>query len=200
MKQALRPSQKLALLARTGRLLRVADVERRGISRVYLSRMERTGQLTRVARGVYRRPDAAISEHHSLVQVASRNKSAVVCLLSALAFHRLGTQNPFEVWIALPKGARTPVFETRTRIVRLSTETYSLGVEKHQVEGVRIRVYSIAKTIVDCFRFRNQIGLDVALEALKTALREKRTTIAEIRKFAKPARMTRVMQPYLEAM
>ena len=187
-------------LARTRDLIRPRDLKKRKIARAYLSRLERSGKLTRVARGVYRHPDAAVTEHHSLVQVASRSKSAVVCLLSALVFHRLGTQNPFDVWIALPKGARTPALEVRTRIVRLSPATYSLGIERHRMEGVEVQVYSIAKTIVDCFRFRNHLGLDVPIEALKAELREKRTTIAEIRKYAKPARMTRLMQPYLEAL
>lgn len=191
---------RLLRLAKAGRVLRAADVERRGIPRVYLGRLAGAGKLQRVARGVYRKADAAVTENHSLVQVTSRSKRVVICLLSALVFHGIGTQNPFEVWIALPKGARTPALDLRTRVFHLGRATYRGGVERHTLEGVEVRVYSIAKTIVDCFRFRHRIGLDVAIEALRTSLREKRTTVAEIRKFAKPARMTRVMQPYLEAM
>jgi len=193
-------TDRLLRLARAGGVLRAADVERRGIPRVYLGRLARAGKIQRVARGVYREADAVVTENHSLVQVASRSKRAVVCLLSALVFHGIGTQNPFEVWIALPKGARIPALDLRARVFHLGRETYGGGIEKHELEGVEVRVYSIAKTVVDCFRFRHRIGLDVAIEALKTSLRDQRTTVAEIRKFAQPARMTRVMQPYLEAM
>jgi predicted transcriptional regulator of viral defense system len=176
-----------------------ADVERAGIPRAYLSRLEKSGHLVRIARGIYRQPNVGPTEHHSLVQVAAVNRKAVICLLSALAFHNIGTQNPFEVWVALPKGARTTKFSVRTRVVHLSPKIYTAGIEKHLIEGVEVQVYSVAKTVVDCFRFRSRLGLDVALEALKESLRANRTTISELRQFAEPARMTRVMQPYLEA-
>ncbi len=186
-------------LAAEGRPIRPGDVERAGAPRAYLSRLEKSGHLVRIVRGVYRRPEVGATAHHSLVQVAARNPKAVICLLSALAFHNVGTQSPFEGWVALPRGARATKFGVLTRVLHLSPPSYQAGIEKHQIEGVEVRVYSIAKTVVDCFRFRNQVGLDVALEALKEALRSKRTTIAELRQFAEPARLTRVMQPYLEA-
>ncbi len=175
------------------------DVERAGIPRAYLSRLEKAGKLIRIARGVYRRPEVEVTEHHSLVHVAALNPKAVICLLSALAFHKIGTQNPSEVWVALPRGARATKFNVRTRIIHLSLASYAPGVEKHRLEGVDVPVYSVAKTVVDYFRFRSQVGLDVAIEALKETIRTKRASISELRQFATLARLTRVIQPYLEA-
>ena len=125
---------------------------------------------------------------------------AVLCLLSALQFHEIGTQLPHEVWIALPEATQTPALSYRTlRITRLRGTAYTDGIETVTEHGAPIRVYSAAKTVADCFKFRNKIGLDVALEALKDAWRSRKVTMAELSHFAKINRVGRVMQPYLEA-
>jgi predicted transcriptional regulator of viral defense system len=123
----------------------------------------------------------------------------VVCLISALRFHAVGTQLPAEVWIAVPRGTRVPRVSTPPlRVVNVSTTVFDLGIEEHRIEGERVRVYSLARTVADCFRFRNKVGLDVALEALTDAWRSKRLKIDELNRIAKKLRVQRVMQPYLE--
>ena len=125
---------------------------------------------------------------------------AVLCLLSALQFHEIGTQLPHEVWIALPEGTQTPALSNLTlRITRIRDIAYSDGIQTVNDYGAPIRVYSAAKTVTDCFKFRNKIGLDVALEALKDAWRSRKVTMAELSHFSKINRVERVMQPYLEA-
>jgi len=171
-----------------------------GVPREYLLRLHRAGQLERVGRGLYRLPNSPVTERHNFALVASRVPQAVICLLSALAFHDVGTQNPFEVWIAVPRGSRRPKPDAPTlRVTTLSGAAYSEGVEEHMIEGISVHLYGVAKTVVDCFRFRNKIGLDVALEALRESIRSKKTTINEINRFAKLVRLERVMRPYLEA-
>ena len=181
-------------------LVRSKDVELRGIPREYLLRLYRQGLLRRAARGVYALAEAPVSEHHSLAVVAKIVPHAVVCLLSALRFHGLTTQDPHRIWIAIDNKARRPSLESPTlRVVRFSGNALTEGVQTHTIEGVPVRVYSAAKTIADCFKYRYKIGIDVAVEALKDALRHKRTTIDEIHRFAKVCRVDRVMRPYLEA-
>jgi predicted transcriptional regulator of viral defense system len=124
----------------------------------------------------------------------------VVCLTSALQFHGIGTQLPAEVWLAVPRGTRMPRLSTPSvRVVRVAPEMFDVGVEAHRVEGQTIRVYGVARTIADCFRFRNKVGLDVALEALAEAWRAKRLNMDELHRVATRLRVQRVMQPYLEA-
>jgi len=150
---------------------------------------------------MYTLPDAAITERHSYAEVAKRVPEAVLCLLSALAFHEITTQNPASVWIALRQGARTPALNSPSlRVVRLSGPSLTEGVEDHRIEGVPIRVYSVAKTVADCFKFRNKIGLDVAIEALKDSLRQKKANINGIHRYAKICRVSNVIRPYLEAL
>jgi predicted transcriptional regulator of viral defense system len=157
--------------------------------------MERTG------RGLYRMADAPITEHYSLAEVAKRLPGATVCLLSALVFHGMTTQIPVEVWIALPRGGRTPRLDNRKlRIVRFTGPALTEGREQHRIEGVPVMIYSPAKTVADCFKFRNKIGLDVALEALRECVRQRKAAIAEIRRSAEICRVARVMQPYLESL
>jgi len=124
-----------------------------------------------------------------------------ICLLSALAFHEMTTQSPASVWIALRKGARTPALVSPSlRIVRLSGASLTRGIEDHTIEGVQVRVYSAAKTVADCFKFRNKIGLDVAIEALKDCLRQKKANVSEIYCYAKVCRVSNVIRPYMEAL
>jgi len=182
-------------------IVRPRDIEAIGIPREYLLRLHRQGKLDRAGRGMYTLPDAAITERHSYAEVAKRVPEAVLCLLSALAFHEITTQNPASVWIALRQGARTPALNSPSlRVVRLSGPSLTEGVEDHRIEGVPIRVYSVAKTVADCFKFRNKIGLDVAIEALKDSLRQKKANINEIHRYAKICRVSNVIRPYLEAL
>lgn len=186
-------------LAHRQRLLSAADLRSHGWSPQLLLKLHRTGQLQRVSRGLYSLPDSEVTEHQSLAEVCRRVPKAVVCLLSALQFHEIGTQLPHEVWIALPEATQTPAIDYPSlRIARLRGEAYSEGVETVVEHGSTIRVYSMAKTIADCFKFRHKIGLDVALEALKEAWRQRKLNIDEVTRYAKINRVARVMQPYLE--
>jgi predicted transcriptional regulator of viral defense system len=162
-----KPLQKIMRYVGQHGIVRPRDIEAIGLPREYLVRLHRQGRLSRPGRGIYTLPDANVTERHSYAEVAKRVPEAVICLLSALAFHEITTQSPPSIWIALRKGARRPALTSPSlRIVRLSGPSLTEGTENHQVEGVPIRVYSAAKTVADCFKFRNKIGLDVAIEAL----------------------------------
>jgi predicted transcriptional regulator of viral defense system len=190
-------------------LIRPLDLDARGLPRVSLTRLVRQGRLARVGRGLYALPDRPVSEHAALAEVASRHPRAVVCLLSALRFHELTTQAPFEVWLAIPNKARPPQLDyPPLRIVRFSEPGLTEGIEEHEIDGVPVRIAGIARTVADCFKYRNKIGLDVALEALKEALKEqggqggrgRRASIDEIWRYAQLDRVANVMRPYLEAL
>jgi len=182
-------------------IVRPRDIEALGLPREYLIRLHRQGKLNRSGRGIYTVPDAQVTERHSYAEVAKRIPEAVICLLSALAFHEITTQSPPSVWIALRKGARKPVLPSPSlRIVRLSGPSLTEGIDNHQVEGVPVRVYSAAKTVADCFKFRNKIGLDVAIEALKDCLLQKKASVEEIYRYAKICRVSNVIRPYMEAL
>lgn len=187
------------LFAKEG-VLRSRELESRGLSRVDLAHCVEDGALVRVGRGLYACPDYAPSEHHSLVLVAKRVPDAVFCLLTALRFHELTTQSPHEVWIALNENARKPRLEyPKLRVARFSEASLAAGVEQHRVEGVTIRVYSAAKTVADCFKYRNKVGIDVAVEALRDYTRKHRGGANELARYARICRVARVMQPYLDA-
>lgn len=194
-------SERILELARHRRVLRAADVREHGWSPQLLIRLHQSGKLQRIARGLYALPDADITEHQTLIEVCKRVPKGVLCLLSALQFHEIGTQLPHDVWLALPEGSQTPALSYPTlRITRLRGSAYSDGIQTVDDHGATIRVYCAAKTVTDCFKFRNKVGLDVALEALKDAWRSRKVTMAELSHFAKINRVERVMQPYLEAM
>jgi predicted transcriptional regulator of viral defense system len=196
-----KPFQKIMHYVSQHGIVRPRDIEAIGLPREYLLRLHRQGKVVRSGRGLYSLPDAAITERHSYAEVARRVPGSVFCLLSALAFHEITTQNPASVWIALPNGARRPAISTPSlRVVRLSGPSLTEGIENHKVEGVPIRVYSVAKTVADCFKFRNKVGLDVAIEALKDALREKKAAVNEIYRYAKVCRVSNVIRPYMEAL
>ncbi len=193
-------SDHILALAAQKHLLRAADVRAIDCSPQLLIRLHQAGKLQRVARGLYRLPDAAMTEHHTLIEVCQRLPKAVLCLLSALQFHGIGTQMPHEVWVALPEASPRPSLGYPTlRIARLRGQAYAAGIEVITEHGAPLRVYSAAKTVTDCFKFRNKIGLDVALEALKDAWRSRKVTMTELQHFAQINRVERVMQPYLEA-
>ncbi|HXM64954.1 MAG TPA: type IV toxin-antitoxin system AbiEi family antitoxin domain-containing protein [Terriglobales bacterium] len=196
-----KPLQKIMQYVGQHGIVRPRDIEAIGLPREYLVRLHREGKLNRSGRGIYTLPDAKVTERHSYAEVAKRVPDATICLLSALVFHEITTQSPASVWIALSKGARTPVLASPSlRIVRLSGPSLTEGIENHQVEGVPVRVYSAAKTVADCFKFRNKIGLDVAIEALKDSLRQKKANVNEIYRYAKVCRVSNVIRPYMEAM
>ena len=193
--------QKVLALARRQPLLRARDVAAHGLATVTLGRLVATGKLERVARGVYSLPDRAISAHRSLAEVAIRVPRGVVCLLSALRVHEIGTQSPSAVWLAIPHNAPPPrVHSPKLRVVRMSGKVLSEGVARMDVEGVSIAVFNPAKTVADCFKYRNKIGLDVALEALREALRGKRASVDAIWDAAEVCRVSKVMRPYLESL
>ncbi len=192
-------SRTLKLASQRG-VLRARDLAAEDIPPVILSRLVKSGHLTRLSRGVYARPTRRLSEHHQLAEVATRSPAAVFCLLTALRFHELTTQNPHELWIALPNKSRSPRIEyPPLRTVRYSGVALTRGIETHSIDGVPVRVYSIAKTVADCFKFRHKIGLDVALEALRECRRGKRATSDELWRYAKVCRVANVMRPYLES-
>src|ERR1700736_6297578 len=157
-----KPLQKIMQYIGEHGMVRPRDIEAIGLPREYLIRLHRQGKLNRSGRGIYTVPEANVTERHSYAEVAKRVPEAVICLLSALAFHEITTQSPASVWIALGKGARTPALDSPSlRIVRLSGLSLTTGIQNHQIDGVPIRVYSAAKTVADCFKFRNKIGVDI---------------------------------------
>ena len=197
---ATKRDQILRMLKKT-RVLRPRDVEAVGISRTYLNKLHTEGVLDRPSRGLYVLQNDEPSEQRSLVEACCRVPRGVVCLLSALQFHELTMQMPYEVWMAIDEKARLPrVDYPPLRIVRFSGAALTTGVQEHAIEGVAVRVYAPAKTVADCFKYRNKIGLDVALEALRDCLRQRKANSDELWKAAKVCRMTNVMRPYLEAM
>ena len=187
-------------LARKVGVLHARDLKPLGIHREFLGRLCARGLLEKISRGLYRLPDAEVTAHHALAEAAKVVPKGMVCLLSALNFHEIGTQIPHEVWLAIDRRAARPrVAYPPLRIVRFSGKSLTEGIETHEVDGVPVRIYSPAKTVVDCFRYRIKIGLDVALEALREALRGRKCTIDELWRHAKAGRVANVMRPYLEA-
>ena len=192
-------AQILRLLSR-GEVLRPRDLDALGIRREYPHRLHQRGLLERIARGLYAVPGAEVTEHHSLAEVGKLVPRGVICLLSALCFHGLTTQLPSEVWMALDRKARRPKdLYLRLRIVRFSGESLHAGVEEHWIDSVPVKIYGPAKTVADCFKYRNKIGLDIALEALRECWRERRCTMDDLCHYAQICRVGTVMRPYLEA-
>jgi predicted transcriptional regulator of viral defense system len=192
-------TERVAELARQAGIFRSRDLG--GISRQYLRLAEEQGKVTRVARGLYMASDANVTEHHDLALAAKRVPHGVVCLLSALRFHELTTQMPFEVWLAIDPKARLPKTEyPPLRIVRFSRTALTHGAAPHIIEGVTVRITTPAKTVADCFKYRNKIGLDVALEALRDCCRERKATLDEIWEAAKVCRVANVIRPYMESL
>ncbi len=194
------PKQSVITFARERGVIRSGDLDRLGIPRVYLQRLTAAGVLVRIARGTYRLADYPVTEHATIAEAASRIPHGVICLLSALQFHGVGTQLPDRVWVAIDRKAWRPrVPDVPLRIVRFSGAALTEGVERHRVEGVTVAVFSVAKTVADCFKYRNKIGLDVALDALGECRRLRRCSADALWHFAGIDRVQRVMRPYLEA-
>ena len=187
-------------LAERRPLLHSRDLTAQALPTVVLSRLVAAGKLERVARGVYSLPERALSEHRSLAEVALRAPRGVVCLLSALRVHGIGTQEPFEVWLAIPPHTPTPRLEQPTlRVVRMSGPALSEGVEPIGIDGVQVPVFNANKAVADCFKFRNKIGLDVALEALRDGWAQRKLTMDVLWHYAAVNRVANVMRPYLES-
>jgi len=192
--------QQVLRLASKRTLLRARDVTQLGLPTIALTRLVQAGKLERVARGLYGLPGAAISEHRSLAEVSARVPRGVVCLLSALRVHEIGTQAPHEVWIAIPPHMVNPrLDQPAIRVVRMSDEALAEGVDRLNIDGVDVPVFNAARTIVDCFRFRNKIGLDVALEALRDGWNKRKFTLDDLWRHATRGRVANVMRPYIEA-
>jgi predicted transcriptional regulator of viral defense system len=194
-------TDKVLELVKKAGVLRPRDLEPYGIPRVYLSRLHAAGKLQRIGRGLYVLPGTNVSEHRSLAEACKRIPNGVICLLSALRFHELTTQSPFEVWLAIGEKAWRPRVEyPPLRIVRFASAALSAGVEEHRIDGVSVPVFIPAKTVADCFKYRNKIGLDVAIEALRECWRSKRCSMDDLWQYAKICRVQNVMRPYLESL
>lgn len=190
----------LALATRQGGIVSTKDVEGAGIPRAYLSRLCAKGTLQRVDHGLYTLPEPDATEHLPLIEVSKRVPKAVVCLISALSFHEITTQIPNEVWIAVPRGGWRPAFAyPPLNVTHVSGQAFAFGVQTHRLRGVPVNIYSPAKTVVDCFKFRSKVGLDVAIEALKESWRQRKTSMDEIVEAAAVCRVSKVIRPYLEA-
>jgi len=193
-------TQRVLDLARQKGLLRASDLDTIEAPRIVLTRLTAAGLLDKVGRGLYRLPSRPGSEHESLATVATKVPPAVFCLLTALQFHELTTQLPHQIWIAMPRGSHVPrIDDPPIRMVQMTGEVYSEGIETVERDGVALRVYSVAKTVADCFKPRNKIGLDVALEALKDVRAKRRASADDLWRCAKFCRVANVMRPYLEA-
>ena len=193
-------TQRVLGLASQKGLLRASDLDAIDAPRVVLTRLTAAGLLEKIGRGLYRLPDSQGSEHESLVTVATKVPQAVFCLLTALQFHELTTQLPRQVWIAMPRGSHAPRFDyPPIKMVQFTGDAYTAGVEEVERDGAKLRVYGVAKTVADCFKHRNKIGVDVALEALKDALSQGRASFDDLWRSAKVCRVANVMRPYMDA-
>lgn len=195
-----RIDQLLNLVRELG-VMRARDLDAHGIPRTYLKLAVDEKLVERTGRGMYRLPNAEASEHQALIESAKRVPHGVVCLLSALQFHGVTTQLPADLWLAIGEKAWRPKQEyPPLRVVYFSGEALTEGVETHVIQNVPVRVYSVAKTVADCFKYRNKVGLDVAMEALRDGWRQRKVTADDLWRFAKVCRVANVMRPYLESL
>ena len=194
------PRERVLRLVKERGVLRPRDLDPHGLARTHLQRLYREGKLTRAGRGLYTLPGGGAGEHQSLAEAAKRVPHGVVCLLSALRFHELTTQSPSAVWLAVDRKVRLPKVDAPAlRIVRFSGTALTAGVESHQLGGVLVKIYSPAKTVADCFKYRNKIGLEIPLEALRDCRRLGRCSADELWRYAGICRVREVMRPYMEA-
>lgn len=194
-------AEAILTLAQSNGLLRTRDVDAAGVSRAVLARLTQEGRLVRVARGLYALPTRPPSEHDSVAEVSAKSSTGVICLISALRFHELTTQQSSEIWLAIPHKAHAPRMDyPPLRIIRMSGETMTQGIDEVDIAGTTVRVFCVAKTVADCFKYRNKVGLDVALEALREAWRGKRVSVDELWHYAELCRVRNVMRPYMESL
>jgi predicted transcriptional regulator of viral defense system len=188
-------------LASKRQVVRAKDASELGVPRTYLPRLAERGQLQKIARGLYSAPHFSATEHASLIEAAYQVPKGIICLLSALRFHNITTQSPREVWMAIGHKAWAPkVPSPPVRFARMSGAPLQFGVKEYDVSGAKLRVFSPAKTVADCFKFRNKIGLDVAIEALKQMRRQEKVSMDELWAASKVCRVANVMRPYLESL
>jgi predicted transcriptional regulator of viral defense system len=184
-----------------GGQLRMSEAMERGITRYMLYSLRDKGVIEQVSRGIYRLVDLPPISNPDLVTVSLRFPNAVICLISALAYHDITTQVPHMVFVAVPRGSRMPSLDhPPIGVHRFSNEAHKSGIEEHPIDGVPVKVYSPEKTLADCFKFRNKIGMDVVLEALKLYKTRKKFSLGELLRYAKICRVEKVIRPYLEAM
>ncbi|MCL5798611.1 MAG: type IV toxin-antitoxin system AbiEi family antitoxin domain-containing protein [Gammaproteobacteria bacterium] len=196
-----RKYQSIRLIQEQGGPIRTGEALKAGIHPRTLYQLRDEGILVVVSRGVYRLADAPPLSSPDLVTVALRAPQAVVCLVSALAFQEMTTQIPHAVAVALPKGAEAPrIAHPPISVHRFSGHSFIAGIETHRIDGVAVRVYGPEKTLADCFRFRNRLGMDVVLEALKFYKARKPFRVDDLLKYARICRVERVMRPYLETL
>ena len=182
-------------------MVRLAEFRAKGVTAATISRLERAGAVVRLGRGVYQLPDAAVDAHHVLAEASKRVPKGVICLVSALAFHDLTDQVPARVWMAIgPKAWRPRIEYPAIRFVRFPKERLGKGAEFHVIDGVKVPIFGVAKTVADVFRYRRVLGTTLAIEGLREALRKKKATPAEISKQAVEAGVWTAMQPYMEAL
>lgn len=192
--------ERILQIARKKKIFRISDATRAGLHPEAIRRLTSRGQLTRLGRGLYALSSLEPTEHHTLAEVATRVPNGVVCLLTALRFHGMGTQNPRDVWLAVDRRAGIPRIDfTPVRVVRMSGVAMTTGIEQRTIDGVRVRITGPARTVVDCFKFRNKIGIDVAVEALKDYRRLRKGTVDAFWQQADRLRMSKVMRPYWDA-
>jgi predicted transcriptional regulator of viral defense system len=191
----------VARMVRKAGVFRPRELDHVGIARQYLREAKDRGLVRQVGRGLYVADGSRVTEHHTLVEAAKRVPHGVICLLSALRFHGLTTQAPHEVWMAIAHKARRPRADyPAMRVVHFSGKALSYGIEEKKLEGMTVRVFGPAKTVADCFKYRNKIGLEVALEALRDCYQQRKATMDELFMAAKVCRVGRVIQPYLESL
>ena len=193
--------QQVIDLVRGQSVIRPRDLKEHGLPKDYLYVLAQEGVIERIGRGLYQWPNKDLGRHHSLVEISKLAPKAVVALLSALNYHNMTTQNPHQIWLAIDRKAWRPeISYPPVRFVTMSAESLHSGVETHSIEGVSIKVFNPAKTVVDCFKYRGKVGLDVALEALREGWSARKFTIDELQNYAKICRVQKVMQPYLESL
>jgi predicted transcriptional regulator of viral defense system len=182
-------------------LVRSKELKGLSVSRSHLWNLAKAGKIERVGRGLYRSKEAPISVNETLLEVAKMVPLGVLCLSSALRYHELTTENPFEIWLAIERGTWSPKLDyPPVRVVHFSEAAFKFGIETRTVDGGRLRVYSPAKTVADCFKFRTKIGMETAIQALRSAYREKKATMDQIWNAAKVCRVVNVMRPYMESL
>lgn len=199
--QEISKRQQVINFVRDHSVVRPRDLKELHLPKDYLHILAKEKIIEKLGRGLYQWPDKDIGEYQSLVEVSKLAPKAIVTLLSALNFHKMTTQNPYEIWLAIDRKDWRPVISyPPVRYVTMSGCALHEGVEKHNIDGVFVQVYCPAKTVVDCFKYRNKVGLDVALEALRGGWSAQKFTMDELLKYAKICRVKKIMQPYLESL
>lgn len=183
------------------KLVRSKDLREHALDRSHLWNLAQAGRIERVGRGLYRAKNVSISEYETILEVTKRIPSGVLCLSSALRYHELTTENPFETWLAIERGAWTPRIDfPPNRIVHFSKSAFEYGIETHSVDGGILRVYTPAKTVADCFKFRSKIGMETTIQALRAAYKERKASMDDLWEAAKICRVLNVIRPYMEAL